>query len=86
MCNMFFNHFSLYKAKLVSFMQGMTVAFSLRSQIAAQERRNMDLAASNTSLKKANAELSAERKEFSSKLTGLKSKNEELEENYAELV
>ena len=46
----------------------------------------MDLAASNTSLRKANAKLSAERKEFSSKLIELKSKNEELEENYVELV
>ena len=46
----------------------------------------MDLAASNTSLRKANAKLSAERKEFSTKLAKLKSKNEELEENYAEFI
>ena len=52
----------------------------------AQEKMNVDLAASNTSLRKANAELSIERMEFYSKLTELKSKNEELEENYAELV
>ena len=58
----------------------------MRSQIAAQERRNVDLAASNTSLRKANDDLSAERKEFSSKLTEIRSKNEELEDNYAELV
>ncbi|KAL5580003.1 hypothetical protein UlMin_012445 [Ulmus minor] len=43
-------------------------------------------AASNTSLRKANAELSAEKYDFSSKLAELKSKNEELEENYDELV
>ena len=77
---------SLYEAKLVPFMQGLLGVFSLRSQIAAQEMRNVDLAASNTSLRKANAELSTEIKEFSSKLMELKSKNEELEENYAELV
>ena len=46
----------------------------------------MDLAASNTSLRKANVELSAEKKDFSPKLVELKSKNEELEENYDELV
>ena len=67
-------------------MQGLTGVFSLRSQIAAQERRNVDLAASNTSLRKANAELSIEKNDFSSKLVKLKSKNEELEENYVELV
>ena len=68
------------------FVQGLTGVFSLRGQIAAQERRNVDLAASNTSLRKANAELSAEREGFSSKITELRSKNEELEDNYAELV
>ena len=52
----------------------------------AQERRNVDLAASNTSLRKANAKLSAEREGFSSKITELRSKNKELEDNYAELV
>ena len=67
-------------------MQGLTGVFSLRGQIAAQERRNVDLAASNTSFRKANADLSADWKEFSSKLTELRSKNEELEDNYAELV
>ena len=46
----------------------------------------MDLAASNTSLRKANVKLSAEKKDFSSKLTELKSNNEELEENYVELI
>ena len=46
-------------------MQGLTGVFSLRGQIAAQEKRNVDLAASNTSLRKANADLSTERKEFS---------------------
>ena len=46
----------------------------------------MDLAASNTSLRKANAYLSTERKEFSFKITELRSKNEELKGNYVELV
>ena len=67
-------------------MQGMTGVFSLRGQIAAQERRNMDLATSNTSLRKANADLSAEREGFSSKLTKIRSKNEELEDNNAKLL
>ena len=67
-------------------MQGLTGVFSLKSQIAAQDRWNVDLAASNTSLRKANAELIVENKDFSSKLVELKSKNEELEENYAKLV
>ena len=58
----------------------------MRSQIAAQERRNVDLAASNTSLRKANADLTTERKEFSSELAELRSKNKELEDNYAKLV
>ena len=67
-------------------MQGLTGVFSLRGQITAQERRNVDLTASNTSLRKANAELTAEREGFSFKITELKSKNEELGDNYAELV
>ena len=67
-------------------MQGLTGVFSLRGQIAAPERRNVDLATSNTGLRKANAELSAEREGFSSKIAELRSKNEELEDNYAELV
>ena len=67
-------------------MQGLTGVFSLRGQIAAHERRNVNLTASNTSLRKANAELSAEREGFSFKITKLKSKNEELGDNYAELV
>ena len=67
-------------------MQGLTGVFSLRGQIAAQERRNVDLATSNTSLRKANADLTAEREGFSSKITELKSRNEELGDNYAELV
>ena len=67
-------------------MKGLTGVFSLRGQIATQERRNVDLAASNTSLRKVNAELSTEREGFSSKITELRSKNEELEDNYAELV
>ncbi|KAL5574014.1 hypothetical protein UlMin_023611 [Ulmus minor] len=66
--------------------QGLTGVFSLRGQIATQERTNVDLAASNTSLRKANAELSTEREGFSAKITELRSKNEELEDNYAELV
>ena len=60
--------------------------FCLKSQIAAQERRNIDLAASNTRLRKANVELGAENKDLSLKLIEFKSKNEELEDNYAELV
>ena len=48
----------------------------------AQERRKVDLAASNTSLRKATVKLTTEKKDFSSKLAELKSKNEELEENY----
>ena len=48
-------------------MQGLTGVFSLRGQITAQERINVDLATSNTSLRKANAELSVEREGFSSK-------------------
>ena len=67
-------------------MQGLTGVFSLRGQIAAQERRNVDLAASNTSLRKATAKLSAEREDLSTKIIELRSKNEELEDNYAELV
>ncbi|KAL5565741.1 hypothetical protein UlMin_028905 [Ulmus minor] len=51
-----------------------------------QERRNVDLAASNTSLRKANADLTAEREDYSSKITELKSRNEELGDNYAKLV
>ena len=57
-------------------MQGLTGVFSLRGQIAAQERRNVDLATSNTSLRKANADLIAEREVYSSKITKLKSRNE----------
>ena len=37
-------------------------------------------------MRKANVELIAEKKNFSSKLAELKSKNKELEENYAKLV
>ncbi|KAL5583527.1 hypothetical protein UlMin_015969 [Ulmus minor] len=66
--------------------QGLTGVFSLRGQIAAQERRNVDLATSNTSLRKANADLTAEREGYSSKITELKSRNEELEDNYAKLT
>ena len=44
------------------------------------------MAASNTSLRRANVELTAEKKDFYSKLVELKSKNEDLEDNYAELV
>jgi chromosome segregation ATPase len=67
-------------------VQGLTGVFSLRGQIAAQEKRNVDLAASNTSLRKANAELTAERENYSLNITELKSRNEELGDNYAELV
>ena len=69
--------FSKCETYLSSSMQGLTGVFSLKSQIRAQERRNEDLAASNTSLRKANVELDAEKKVLSSKLVKLKSKNEE---------
>ena len=67
-------------------MQGLTGVFSLKSQITAQERQNVDSVNSNTSLRKANVELIAEKKDFSSKLVELNSKDEELEENYVELI
>ena len=44
------------------------------------------MAASNTTLRKANVDLSAEKNDLSSKLAELKSKNEDLEDNYTELV
>ncbi len=56
-------------------MQGLTGVFSLKSQIAAQERRIVDLAASNTSLRKANAELITKNKDLSSELVELVAKN-----------
>ena len=52
----------------------------------AQERQKVDLVAFNTRLRKANIELAAEKKYLSSKLAELKSKNEELEESYVELI
>lgn len=67
-------------------MQGLTGVFSLKGQILAQEKRNVDLAGSNTSLRKAYAELTAERECLSFKVAELRSKNEELGDNYAELV
>ena len=83
---MFFNFCCKCETYLISSMQGLTGVFSLRNQTAAQERRNVDLAASNTSLRKANVELTVEKKVLSFKLAELKLKNEDLEENYAELV
>ena len=41
---------------------------------------------SNTSLRKTNVELGEEKKGLSAKVVELKSKNEELEDNYVELV
>ena len=46
-------------------MHSLTGVFSLKSQITAQEKRNVDLATSNTSLRKANVELVAEKKKTS---------------------
>ena len=67
-------------------MQSLTGLSCLRTQIAAQEKRNVDLAASNTTLKKVNAELGDSNKELSLKVVELKSKYEELDDNYAELI
>ena len=51
----------------------------LRSQITAQEKRNVDLIASNASLRKSNVELA-------SQLEELRSRNKELSSNHASLV
>ena len=57
----------------------------LRRQIAAQERRNIDLAAFNTSFRKSAPELREEMKDFFAKIVELKSKNEELSGKNVEL-
>ena len=51
----------------------------LRSQITAQDKRNVNLNASNASLRKSNAELA-------SQLEELRSRNEELSSNHVSLV
>ena len=58
----------------------------LQSQITAQERRNVDLATSNTTLRKTAAKLGEEKKELSAKVVKLNSRNEKLEDRNAELV
>ena len=58
----------------------------MRSQIAAQERHNIDLVASNTSLRKTNIEFGEDKKDLSAKFVELKSKIEELDNNHVELV
>ena len=60
-------------------MQALTGFTHLRSQITGQEKRNVDLTASNDSLRKSNAELA-------SQLEELKYSNEELSSNHAILV
>ena len=51
----------------------------LRSQITAQEKRNMDLTASNDSLRKSNEKMASQLKE-------LRTRNEELSSNNTSLV
>ena len=58
----------------------------MESQITTQERHNIDLAASNTSLRKTTTELGNFKKELSAKVVDLKSNNEELEDKNVELV
>ena len=60
-------------------MQTLTSLRNLRSQITAQEKWNVDLIASNASLRKSNVELIASLEE-------LKSRIEELTTNHASLV
>ena len=60
--------------------------FSLKSQIVAQEGWNIDLAASNTNLRKSVTKFSKEKKELSTNVVELKSKNEELVDMLIELV
>ena len=58
----------------------------LQSQIAAKERCNIDLATSNTNLRKPVTELGEEKKELSVKVVELKSRNEKLEDRNVELI
>ena len=60
-------------------MQIRTGLSNLRSHITAQEKQNVDLTASNASLRNSNAELTAQ-------LAKLKSINKELTTNHAGLV
>ena len=57
----------------------MTGLTNLRSQITAQERRNLNLTASNASLRKSNAKIVAQLEE-------LKSRNKELITNHTDLI
>ena len=68
------------------FVQSLTSLSCLRNQITAQDKWNVDLAASKTSMRKANAELIEEIKGLSTKVLKLKSKIEELDDNHAELI
>ena len=68
------------------FVQSLIGLSCLKSLMVAQERRNVDLAASNTTLRKVNTELGDSNKELSLKVMELKSKYEELDDNYAKLV
>ena len=70
----------------LSFVQSLIGLSCLRSQITAQEKRNVELATSNTSPWKTNIELIEENKGLSAKVVELKSKIEELDDYYAELV
>ena len=60
--------------------------FCLRSQVAAQEKRNTELAVSNMSFRKKNVELGEEKKDLSVKVVELKSRNEELDDNHNKLI
>ena len=60
-------------------MQALTGLTHMRSQITAQEKLNVDLMASNVSLRKSNTELACQ-------LVDLKSRNEELSSNHAGLI
>ena len=56
---------------LICCLQALTRLTHVRSQISAQEKRNFDMSASNTSLRKLNIELTSQFEE-------LKFRNEEL--------
>ena len=60
----------------VLFVQNLTGLLCLQSQMAAQERRNIDLAASNTSLRKTATKLGDLKNELFAKVVELKSINE----------
>ena len=52
----------------------------------AQEKRNTELASSNTSLRKKNVELGDDKKDLSTKVVEFNSKIEELNDNHVELI